>query len=88
MVDNLDDSELVWKKNNQIIAIGDQIVDEVKTLIVINIFNSPLSSLHLNFPLKNVLVAIHLSLKMSRSLMKQNILVVFLPKVKSKLTTM
>merc|ERR1719357_909617 len=28
MVDNLGGSELVWKKNNQIIAIGDQIVDE------------------------------------------------------------
>ena len=29
MVDNLYGSELVWKKNNRIIAIGDQIVDEV-----------------------------------------------------------
>merc|ERR1711887_447324 len=28
MVDNLDGSELVWKKNDQIIGIGDQIADE------------------------------------------------------------
>ena len=34
MVDNLAGSELVWKKNNQIIAIGDQIADEVKIWIV------------------------------------------------------